>query len=122
MKGRKPGSIAVSADALTKTPLCPRWLGAHARDEWRRVAPVLTMRGVLTQSDLAALEAYCVSAGRIREIEEMLQTDGFSIPLVRQQDKAMATARQLGVELGLTPVSRSKAALAGGDDGPAYLE
>ena len=41
---------------------------------------------------------------------------GYLIAHIRVQDKAMASARQLAAELGLTPVSRSRPAIREEDD------
>lgn len=69
--------------------------------------PELTKRRILTAADLGCLEAYCVAMGRIRELELLLRGE-MDLKLLRAQDKAMVTARQLAAELGLTPVSRSR--------------
>lgn len=123
MKGRKPSTIASTAGALTKAPAPPAWLSPDAKKEWKRCIRPLIERRILTQSDLGQLENYCIAQGRAREIERTLQA-AFSLPLCRAQDKALATARQIAAELGLTPMSRSRPALAGedDDDASAYLD
>jgi P27 family predicted phage terminase small subunit len=72
--------------------------------------PHLVERRILTDGDLAMVEAFCVAAGRVREIEAMIQAGGGIVdPKVwRMQNQAMQTARQIAAELGLTPVSRSR--------------
>ena len=109
--------------ALTRVPGAPAWLSRDAKGEWKRALPGLVSRGVITATDLANFENYCVAVGRVREIEHELQKE-FSLPLCRAQDKAIATARQLAAELGLTPISRSRSALAGNEDDDAspYLD
>ncbi|MDA9453062.1 hypothetical protein XI00_01950 [Bradyrhizobium sp. CCBAU 21359] len=114
MKGRKP-QIAADAKALDAATRAPTWLSKHAKAEFRRVAPELAKRRILTVADLGCLEAYCIAIGRIREIELLLRP-GIDPKLVRMQDKAMVTARQLAAELGLTPVSRSRPAVRDNDD------
>ena len=42
-----------------KSPSCPTWLGQEAKREWRRIAPRLLKRSVLTEWDRSALAAYC---------------------------------------------------------------
>lgn len=122
MKGRKPSEISKAADALTRAPSAPGWLSSEAKAEWKRVAPGLVARRILSTTDLGQLENYCLAIGRVRQIESKLQL-AFDPVLARLQDKALASARQLAAELGLTPVSRSKAALVGdGDDAPAHLD
>lgn len=88
-------------------------MSADAKREWRRVFPSLADRKILTAADLGGLENYCVACGRVRELERAIQLAGAAIDpvVIRLQDKAMQTARQLAAELGLTPVSRSRPAM-----------
>lgn len=113
MKGTKP-ELREDADAVTRDLPAPDWLSPQAQDEWTRVVPVLVERRILTDADLGGLESYCICIGRVRQLEAAIQAEsdaGATLPLIRAQDKAMVTARQLGAELGLTPVSRSRPAM-----------
>lgn len=112
MKGTKP---AIQRDnmALGRV-IAPKWLSKEARKEWDRVMPVLTERRILTDADLGGLENYCICIGRVRDTEALIQSETdpeVMLKLARLQDKAMASARQLAAELGLTPVSRSRPAI-----------
>lgn len=112
MKGTKP---AIQRDnmALGRV-IAPKWLSKEARKEWDRVMPVLTERRILTDADLGGLENYCICIGRVRDTEALIQAETDAevmLKLARLQDKAMASARQLAAELGLTPVSRSRPAI-----------
>ena len=82
-------------------------MSKDAKTEWRRILPALVERRVLTDADLGSVENYCISIGRARELERLIQR-AIDPALCRLQDKAIATARQLAAELGLTPVSRSR--------------
>lgn len=116
MKGRKPSTIAISSASFEKVPRPPAWLSKEAKSEWRRVMPELVDRRILTETDLAMVEAFCVAAGRVREIEREIQASGCIDPsLVRMQDKAMQTMRQIAAEIGATPVSRSRPAIRDDD-------
>lgn len=106
MKGRKP-KITGDANAVSEIIPPPSWLSKYAKAEWRTVMPELVERRILTSADLGSLTSYCVSIGRVREIELQLRA-GFDLKLNRAQDAAMKTARQLAAELGLTPVSRNR--------------
>lgn len=91
--------------------LAPSWLAKEAKAEWQRVMPVLIERRILTEADIGSLESYCICIGRIRQCEVQIQKEPdpeMRLKLIRVQDKAMASARQLAAELGLTPVSRSR--------------
>ena len=133
MKGAKP-NIAIDRDAVRKNMPAPKWLSADAKAEWNRVFPILLDRKILTVADLGSLENYCVAIGTVREMEKKLQAEGHVFatesglkrhPATAIQAVAMATARQLAAELGLTPVSRSRPAIRednhGGDDDPLAI-
>ena len=108
MRGRKPSTIIPGSSPVLTASKPPAWLSSASKAEWRRIMPDLTTRRVLTTADLGGVENYCVAIGRVREIERLLQAAGFDPAMIRAQDKAIQTARQLGAELGLTPVSRSR--------------
>ena len=118
MKGTKPQLREAPGDVVTTDTRAPDWLSKEAREEWDRVMPVLIDRKILTDADLGGLESYCICIGRVRQMETLIQAESDAaamLPMIRAQDKAMVTARQLGAELGLTPVSRSRPAIR--DDG-----
>ena len=121
MRGAKP-SMKIAAAPVARTPKAPAWLAATARAEWRRVAPILTERRILTEADLGSLENYCVATGQIRDCQTLLSgldspffTGESGVPrphpAIRVQHAAITLARQLAAELGLTPVSRSRPAI-----------
>lgn len=117
MKGTKPALRQASMP--TGHIKAPAWLAREARAEWDRVMPDLVERRILTDADLGGLENYCLCIGRVRETEKMIQKEAdpeMRLKLIRVQDKAMASARQLAAELGLTPVSRSRPAIREDDD------
>lgn len=118
MRGVKPKLVVLQGGrAPGKCPAAPSWLAKHARSEWKRAAPQLHGRGLLTPDTLATLESYCVAAGMVRETEETMQAEGRTIetdkgpkahPAFRIQSAAMREARLLAAELGLTPHRRGK--------------
>lgn len=141
MKGAKP-HIRIERDVLTDTP-APAWFSLAAREEWERVVPLLVERKILTRADLGILENYCMSIGQARDMERELQRSGPLIklyaldkngvavldgdgkpvlakisknPAVQIQKDAMNSARLLGAELGVSPVSRSRPTVGGDDD------
>lgn len=112
MKGTKP-QLREAAKGIATTD-APAWLSKEACKEWNRVMPDLTERKILTTADLGGLENYCVCIGRVRDTEALIRKEAdpeMMLKLIRVQDKAMASARQLAAELGLTPVSRSRPAI-----------
>lgn len=113
MRGRKPAKIAVAGAPITEAPRPPAWLSKDAKAEWRHILPLLIERGVLTETDLAMVEAFCIAAGLAREIERARQKAGAIIDpkLMRLQMQALQSLRQIGAEIGATPVSRSRPAI-----------
>lgn len=120
MKGRRPQDV--TAGTMDKVPPTPSWLSKEAKAEWRRVAPILVMeRRTLTEGDLSTLAAYCLAVGQLQESSRILASEGLTFkteagipkphPAAKLRTDAMTQIRQLGVELGLTPVSRSRPAL-----------
>lgn len=129
MRGDKP-NLKRAVDALGTAPSVPSWLPASAKSEWKRVAPVLASRKILTEGDLGSLENYCLAIGQVRDSQKALsdlESPFFSgengaprpHPAIRVMHTAMTHARQLAAELGLTPVSRSRPAISdeGEDNG-----
>lgn len=110
MKGTKPHLVVING-SKAEFPPAPAWLSEEAKKEWRRMQPFLEERQFLTDVDLANLENYCVAQGRVRECEAEIRTVNdidHKAKLWRMQHQAMTQAKQLGSELGLTPMSRSR--------------
>lgn len=128
MKGRKPklrvieGDGALSGDNA-RCPGPPAWLPLHGKREWRRVAPELHRRRLLTPETLGTLESYCTAAAQVREFEETMAAEGRTVetdigpkphPAFKMQQAAMREARLLAAELALTP---HRAGTKGADEG-----
>lgn len=116
MRGRKPSEIAAGSSPVIDAPPPPSWLAKDARAEWRRVAPILVERDVLTEGDLGALAAYCDAVGQLIAASRQIAVDGMVIagkkhPLMTTTVAARNQIRQLAAELGLTPISRSRPAV-----------
>lgn len=130
MKGTKP-YLVVDNKAVQKVPLAPAWMSKDAKAEWRRVMPILVERRILTTADLGSMENYCIAIGTVREMERIIQAQGFTYvtkgtikrhPAVPIQAEAMGRARLLAAELGLTPVSRSRPSIRDEDDDDTLLD
>lgn len=116
MKGRKPKIRETRGTAPAgRCPEAPAWLPVAAKLEWRRSAPELHRRGLLTNDSRATLEAYCIAVGQVREAEKLMQAEGRIVqtttgpkthPAFRIQQGAMREARLLAAELALTPQRR----------------
>lgn len=96
----------------------PRWLPKAAAAEWRRIWPILAERETITDADLSTLEAYCLASGQVQQCQLDLRAGLTTTtaagelkahPAVRIQHTAMAHARALARQLGITPASRDGA-------------
>lgn len=114
LRGVKP-SLSPDREALTKVPTAPKLFSNEAKSEWRRVMPRLIEDRIITKSDLAGVENYCMAMGRVREIEAQLRLDPLNYKLCGLQTRTMQTARQLAAEYGLTPTSRARVGGSGND-------
>lgn len=107
-------------------PNCPSFLTKGAREEWRRMMPILESARVMTAADMACLAGYCQAYGRWKEAEEELKKiekkrDGNSGILIKTSNGNVIQNPLLGIinrqlmimnrfstELGITPSSRSR--------------
>ena len=111
----------------------PRELGKLARIEWRKVAPVLSSLGLLTEADLRLLTVYCSEVERYREAMAFLAEKGSTyvlrdkdgrvrhvapFPQVSAARGAAENVRKIGAEFGLSPASRTRIDLKPGGLGP----
>lgn len=121
MRGRKPAGICAGSSPVEKVPAAPAWLSKAGKAEWNRVCPILVNeRRTLTVADLPTLESYCAAVGQVQEASRILEKEGLTFtgptgpkkhPAASLRHDAMTQVRQLGSELGLTPVSRSRPAM-----------
>ena len=108
-------------------PLCPAWLNEKAKREWRRIAPILKQLGLLEVIDRAALAGYCQAYARWREAEGDIQKNGMTYmsekgnhvpyPQVGIAQKYLQICKNFLIEFGMTPSSRGRLTLPGGEDG-----
>lgn len=109
-------------EPFTEPPKSPTYITGKAQVAWTKHAALLTEAGVLTPSDLHALEAYCVTYSQWRDAVAELSKKNGMIQIVGKKDEeyekpsayitiakdAQAAMRQWMNELGITPSSRSK--------------
>jgi P27 family predicted phage terminase small subunit len=99
-------------------PACPAILDEGARAKWDQLCPLLEEAGVLTQIDGDALANYCMAWSRLlkataladKSLPVMKDIRGrlCASPLTAIVQKEALLINRLGVELGLTPSSRSR--------------
>jgi len=115
-EAKKPRLRKPAAGA--KCPSPPSVMGKLAREEWRRVAPFLFRRGMLTLQNRSSLAAYCQSYGRWVGYEKVIDEHGATFttekgyvcqrPEVTQSQKERLTMLKFATEFGLTPSSDAK--------------
>ena len=107
---------ADNARVKVALPSMPRWLGVHARREWRRVARPLRDAGILTELDRTMLALYCCAVDDFLTCREIIARDGsiltsakggrYQHPAVGMMTNAWSRVLKSGAEFGLSPVSR----------------
>ncbi|QDM27567.1 phage terminase small subunit P27 family [Tardiphaga sp. vice304] len=124
MRGVKPAIVV--AGTIYRTPSAPAWLSRLGKAEWKKVATILVERRHLTDADLGTLAAYADAVAQLAESTQIVNREGMVIetkaglrkhPAISIQMNARNQIRQLAVELGLTPVSRSRPSIR--EDGNA---
>jgi P27 family predicted phage terminase small subunit len=99
-----------------KVPSCPGSLSAEARKIWRRLAPQLHARGLLTDWDRETFGLYCEAVAQhyraLQLIEPALLVKGrrdglITNPAWRIYRDSAALVRAFAQEFGLTPAARS---------------
>lgn len=92
---------------------------ATARAEWKRVAPLLRLCGLVSQAERTALVALClewatylVAQRQLRRARLVKGKDGVLhiSPYVAIADRALSQCQRLWAELGLTPAGRARLA------------
>lgn len=131
MKGRKPNA-KTTGRAFRKVKSPPKWMDDDAAAEWRRVFPSLVDRRILTESDLGALEMYCLAVSTARQMERKLREEGYTYvnangdikrnPAAAIMSDAMNRARLFATEIGLTPYSRSRPEAMDDDDEDSLVD
>jgi P27 family predicted phage terminase small subunit len=116
--GRRPIPTHEPTPALVDAGQAPpAWLDRAAKGEWRRLAPLLTKNGLLSELDVDALTAYCVAftdwrraAGQARRRAVLVGPNGFLMasPYVAMAARALATMRSLMNDFGMTPSARAR--------------
>lgn len=116
----------------------PAELSEDGKAEWLRVAPMLSVAGVLTEGDRTTLYAYCAAFSSWMQVQRLIAKikakdptfEGILIrsaknnlmanPLIGIANKHMNDCVRLAGELGLTPASRARMNFAEPpDDDPA---
>ncbi len=124
----KVTKLTAHASAKPNIPEPPDWLSGEAKDEWERVAPVLSRRGALTPATLGVLESYACAVATVRQCEIAIAREGVTLsspsgskphPCLGPKNRAAAVVLQLAKRLGLfEDAERAKSNGGARDDDP----
>jgi phage terminase small subunit len=115
MRGRKP-ALKVVSGPQDSGQAAPAWLPKDAKVEWAVAVADLASRGLLFRGSFGTLASYCVCIAAIKQRQAILDRDPADRETFQDQMKAVAQAKQLAVELGLTVTSRTRAFTAKSPD------
>jgi P27 family predicted phage terminase small subunit len=95
----------------------PRGMTVRAKEQWRKLAPDLIAKGVLTAWDVDLFMLYCESWSFWEQARRLIADEGPLIPgahgnkvthpAVRIQRDAVEQIRRLGAQFGLSPSDRA---------------
>jgi len=133
MRGRKPKPNAMKVaegsplvhpepDFSNGVGSPPSHLDEVAKTEWKRIADMMAVHGILKQTDRTVLAAYCAVYGQWVAAQKIIDKEGITTtgasgvvmvhPATRIKTQSIALLRQYLAELGLTPATRQR--LGGG--------
>lgn len=94
-------------------PRAPAGLNKEAKRVWRRLAPILSGLGLLTEADYEVFAHLCDVESRLLEIRRRfvaganIVEDGRQSPLAVAEKQYLQTLRMYAAEFGLTPRGRA---------------
>jgi P27 family predicted phage terminase small subunit len=118
-------------DSLENKPEAPKFLGEYGKAEWDRVITQLYARGILSETDLTLVTAYCLEMQNYYEDRELVKqmSDKYTEtknkagavyisvhPAVNAGNRHLANALRVAVEFGLTPSSRTRISVGNAKD------
>ena len=114
--GRKPKQLKEKPDSII--PLCPNFLGAEGKAEWKRITPDLKKKGLLAKIDRASLAAYCEAWEDFVFLLNEYNKEGATIttekgnivqnPTLGAKNKAAERVLKIACQFGMTPAARTK--------------
>lgn len=125
--GKRPANPTEPQPRLS-TPQCPKYLDARAKQEWKRLAPVLRRMKVLSEADGLALGNLCIAVSTLAKAQAHIAKSGILykspsgfvmqspvLPIVNAQIDIIT---RLCKEFGLSPAARARLSAMASDDGP----
>ena len=116
--GKHPFNPAEPTPTALQNPPPPDWIDGEAKAEWERIAPMLGRLGLITETDLHALTAYCEAWATWKGATQQIRKWGMVLkakddipkvsPYVKIAHNALLQMRGLLLEFGMTPSSRTR--------------
>lgn len=122
-RGRKADFVVIEG-GLQESPEVPAHIPADMKQEWLDVVEDLRKRKMLTDAMLGTVEAYVMALHNMRLAQKDIEKYGVVVdspkgpvknPACTLHGKAQSTISRLAAELGLTPASRSRPNMRGGN-------
>lgn len=110
-------------DLITKAPPAPKHFNKFAKREFRCVCDQLIRNGILNAANLTIVVMYANEIGKYHEAETLLSETGrldiakdadgnilkiSRLPLDKMASEYLSNAKQLAIELGITPSSAGR--------------
>ena len=115
-----------------RVPSAPRWLGAGARREYRRLGKLLLGAGLMTEIDGVALGMMCEALDVYQRAKVAMGEEGVIVrsekgglyqhPAVGVMSSARGEVLKWAREFGMTPSARSRIAVDAGGEEPSLAE
>ncbi len=115
--------------AVGDVPKAPSWLSGAAKVMWRRLAPDLHRKGVLTPWDVDAFAVVCSSYVTWRQAQQLVDSEGVLVegyrgsmvkhPAAQVARDSWQTFMQAASRFGLSPSDRSKLSVGEGRRDPS---
>ena len=125
--GRRPVNRS-EPQPRTTAPKCPDYLSDRAKEEWKRLLPILKRMRLLTEADGHMLGNLCQAIATLAQAQKLLNEKGLfykSPSGYVMQSPALSVANQcidqitkLSREFGLSPAARSRMMATGEPQGP----
>lgn len=120
---KAPQTAPAAGSSLIDVPAAPAGLDAVGRQKWTETAATLIPAGLLTSSDLDALEVYCRAWSDVRQCDEAIDEHGAFYqsertgtwcqhPAVNRRVKAFDSIRRFQTAFGMNPAARNAVTVA----------
>jgi len=105
-RGHRPIPKPLDLKTVRKEP--PTWIDTDARAIWKKISSELYAIGVLKETDLYTLAAYCQTYAKWKRVSKLAEISEDGIKWQNQEIKYLKEMRALSATLGLSPSDRTR--------------